>query len=420
MTDAFADDLWADVPDALEARLRPVFEDIARGSRDRERDRELPFDAVRALRDAGVTTARLPADDGGWGLSWREFAAVLTALAAADSNLPQILRGHIALVEQTITSAEPEFRRRWTARLREGAVVGNAWSEPSAGGLVRSGTELTEHDDGSLVISGRKYYTTGSIFGEWTDAMAHRTADGAEVTALVRLDQPGVEVYDDWDGFGQRLTGTGTILFEGAAVDEGDVLPVAERFGYQTALYQLVLLAVLSGIAHAAVADAADAVRARTRVYSHGLAPRARDDGQIQALVGELAAAAFSASSTTLAVADALDAAHAAAVAAREDPDPADAAREAASRAEIRAARAQSVVTEQVQRLTSRLFDALGASATSAAAGLDRHWRNARTVSSHNPVLYKNRWIGRWVLEGTPPDPLWSVGEPDREAAQTA
>ena len=89
-----------------------------------------------------------------------------------------------------------------------------------------------------------------------------------------------------------------------------------------------------------------------------------------------------------------------------------DRARRLAGLAEIRAAQAQSFATAAVQQLTSRLFDTLGASATARGAHLDRHWRNARTVSSHNPVLYKNRWVGQWVLHDRLPQALWAVGTP--------
>ncbi|MFT4210231.1 MAG: monooxygenase, partial [Microbacterium sp.] len=100
---------------------------------------------------------------------------------------------------------------------------------------------------------------------------------------------------------------------------------------------------------------------------------------------------------------------------------PGDAARReaaaAAGLAEIRTAQAQSFATGAVQQLTSRLFDALAASATSTTKGLDRYWRNARTVSSHNPVLFKNRWIGEWVLGDVLPDPLWGIGVDAARAA---
>ncbi|MEV7693127.1 monooxygenase [Microbacterium sp. NPDC089189] len=412
---SFADQLWAALPLELVARFRPVVDRIAADAGRRDLDRELPVEELALLREAGLGRARIPLADGGLGLDWPTFGRLLIAVSAADANLPQILRGHIALVEQALTSADRAFADRWRARIAGGEITGNAWSEASGSTTARAGAELAVGDDGVLRISGRKFYTTGSIFAEWTDAVAHRIADGTDVSALVRLDQPGVTVLDDWDGFGQRLTGTGTIVFDGAAVDPGDVLPVPERFGYQTALYQFVLLSVLAGIAHAAVAEAAEAVRARTRVYSHGTAAHARDDVQIQALLGELAASAYAVESTVIAVAGVLEDAYGAALALRDEPEDA-AARERAARiaglAEVRAAQAQSFATGAVQQIASRLFDALGASSTARSGHLDRHWRNARTVSSHNPVLYKNRWIGEWVLSDVLPDPLWAVGAP--------
>lgn len=407
--------VWATLPENLVERFRGIVGDLATGAGARDLDRELPFKQVKALRDAGLGRARLPIENGGLGLDWRTFGSLLIAIAAADSNVPQIFRGHIALVEQALTTPDLVFAQRWIEQIGAGALAGNSWSETSGSTTARASTELNEDPDGTLRVTGRKFYTTGSLFAEWTDTVAHRTADGVDVAALVRLDQPGVSVSDDWDGFGQRLTGTGTILFDQAAVDPVDVLPVADRFAYQTAAYQFVLLTVLTGIAHAAVADAAVAVRARTRVYSHGTATRIRDDVQIQALIGELSAAAFSVQSSTLAVADALEIAYRDAVALRADSANltlSERARQSAGLAEIRSAQAQVTATTAVQQLTSRLFDTLGASGTTRTAHLDRHWRNARTVSSHNPVLYKQRWIGEWILDGTPPQALWAVGTP--------
>lgn len=419
----FSDELWSRLPADVTERFQPVLERIALGALDREQNRTLPYDEVAQLREAGLAVARLPRDEGGLGLDWPDFGRLLIAIAAADSNLPQILRGHIALVEQVLTDPDAAFRDRWTEIIVGGDIAGNSWSEKTGSTTARSGTQLQRDADGILRITGSKYYTTGSIFAEWTDTVAHRADDDTEVAALVRLDQPGVEVSDDWDGFGQRLTGTGTIVFDGAVVDEADVLPVAARFPYQTGVYQFLLLTVLAGTAHAAVEDFARVVRERTRVFSHGTAPLARDDAQIQALIGEQAALAFAVESTVLASADALEDAYLAAVAYRDAPDDDElraAAVAAAGLAEIRTAQAQSFATGAVQLLASRLFDGLAASATSTSKGLDRYWRNARTVSSHNPVLFKNRWVGEWVLGDVLPNPLWGIGVDAARAAAGA
>ncbi|MFT4210476.1 MAG: acyl-CoA dehydrogenase family protein, partial [Microbacterium sp.] len=328
---AYADELYRRLPAEIAARFRPVLERIALGALERERERALPYDELAQLREAGLAVARLPVSEGGLGLDWHDFGRLLIAVAAADSNLPQILRGHIALVEQVLTAPDAAFRRRWTDLIVAGEIAGNSWSEKAGSTTARSATELIEDADGILRVTGRKYYSTGSIFAEWTDTVAHRLSDDTEVAALVRLDQPGVEVHDDWDGFGQRLTGTGTIVFDGAVVEPVDVLPVADRFAYQTGVYQYLLLAVLAGTAHAAVDDFARAVRERTRVFSHGTAPLARDDAQIQALIGEQAALAYAVEATVLASADALQDACQAALAWRAAPG--DAARREAAAA---------------------------------------------------------------------------------------
>ncbi|AJW77886.1 acyl-CoA dehydrogenase family protein [Clavibacter michiganensis] len=388
--------------DPVLARLRPLLDRIAEGAVARERDHELPVEPLRDLVDAGLSRLRVPVEQGGEGLSIPELAEVLVELAAADSNLPQILRGHIAFVEDRLQAPPGPERDAWLRRFAAGELVGNAWSEVGSGAIGTAQTKLERRGD-RWVLNGRKYYTTGSIFSAWTDVTADR--DGEPVTAIVRTDQPGVTISDDWDGFGQQLTGTGTIVFEGAEVDAAHVAPFAERFRYQTALYQLVLLAVLAGVAVAAERDTARAVRERTRVYSHGVASLVRDDAQIQAVVGEISAVAYTARLLVRGVAEAVQAAADTA----HDPG-SDADVQANVLAEIRSAQAQVVLSESVPRAANRVFDTLGASATSRARGLDRHWRNARTVASHNPVVYKARIVGDWSINGTPPPFVWEIG----------
>lgn len=392
---------------AAREQLLPLFAEIQAGAVERELEHRLPRDEVRKLAAAGFGALRVPTEFGGSGLTFREFTELLIELAAADSNLPQIFRGHIALVEDQLVAAPSDRRTAWLERFVAGEIVGNAWSEVGSGALGVSGTVVTERD-GAYVVNGRKFYTTGSIYADWTDATARLVVDGqpdTEVTVLVRTNQLGVTIADDWDGFGQQLTGTGTIVFEDAVVDADQVHAFTDRFRYQTALYQHVLIAVHAGIAAAVERDAGEQIRARTRVYSHGLAPLVKDDGQIQAVVGEISSIAFVARQTVLGVAESIE--RAAVTAA--DRDSADDLH-ANIEAEIRSAQAQVVLSELVPRSATLLFNTLGASAVSRKNALDRHWRNARTVASHNPVIYKTRIVGDWSINGTPPPFVWAVG----------
>ena len=396
----------------LRTRFSPIFEAIAAGTLERERDRTLPVSEVRALAEAGFGLVRLPVEAGGLGASIPQLTTLLIDLAAADSNLPQIWRGHLAFVEDLLVTPHTAFRDRWLERIAGGAVIGNAWSEIGSVERGSFGTKLTVEGE-SAQVTGQKFYTTGSLFADYSDTLVE-AADGSQHIAVVPLAQDGVRISDDWDGFGQKLTGTGTIVYDHARLERRDVIPFVDRFGYQTAVYQLVLLAVHAGIAEAVRADVVQAVAARTRTYSHGNSDRVRDDPQILQVVGEIAAV----SSTAVALADQV--AHAVQAAYEAARVGAEGAQAAVVAAEIASARAQILTSRLVPEAATQLFDALGASAVRETSALDRHWRNARTVASHNPWVYKAREVGAWEVSGTSPGFQWSIGTvtpSDRETA---
>lgn len=369
-----------------------------------ERDHRLPFDTVASLYSLGLGRLRVPVEWGGFGVDYREFARVLVELATADASLTQIFRSHFAFVEHILTVHERTGgEREWLDRIVSGESVGSAWSE-TANALGGTGTRIEREGD-ALKVFGRKYYTTGSIYADWADVTA--TFEGQNVVALVRLGQPGVTVSDDWDGFGQQLTGTGTIEFDGASVDAAEVAPAQTRFSYQTAFYQFTLNATQVGIAKSALRELIELVQHRDRVYSHGLSDRLRDDAQIQQVVGEISAQVFAAESALSGHAEALERS-----AALEVERGSERQHAAQIETEIVSNQAQTVISRIVPHIATQLFDALGASAVSRAKNLDRHWRNSRTVASHNPVIYKIRLIGQWLLNGTEPIYHWTVGTP--------
>lgn len=385
--------------DTVAAKYRPVFDRIADAAVQREQDRTLPFEQIDWLKEAGFGAARIPVEFGGDGLSWPQFTRLLIELGAADSNLPQALRGHIALVEEHLFHLEEQDRSIWLERFVNGEIAGNAWTEPGIGGT----STILNETDGILTLTGQKFYTTGTIFADWVDVTAQR-ADGSALSVLVSTRTDGVTTFDDWDGFGQRLTGTGTTVFESARVDPENVFDFAARFPYQTALYQHILLVTLAGIGKAVERDVAQAVRERKRAFSHGNAALVRDDAQVQQVVGEITAKVYAAGATTLQVAESLERAYQ----ARhfDETVRADSTRDA----ELESGQGQIVLSQLIPEVAGSLFNVLGASSTSADKVLDRHWRNARTVATHNPFIYKARVVGDWVINGTEPPYVWNIG----------
>ncbi|MGC0365326.1 alkylation response protein AidB-like acyl-CoA dehydrogenase [Rhodococcus sp. 27YEA15] len=380
----------------LRDRFRPVFERIAVGSVERERDRRLLFDEVRWLREVRFGALRVPVEQGGFGASVRQLFDLLIDLGAAESNLPQALRVHWVFVEDQRLAADS----RWLEAAAQGTLVGNAITEPGVGSADRYRTVLRRVGEG-WQLDGVKYYSTGSLYADHILVAADR--DGDRIAVLVDADRDGVAQTDDWDGFGQRLTGSGTTTFTGVTVPDDRILGPgygASGRTYSTAYLQLVQLAVLAGIAARAEVDVAEWVRARTRTFTHAAADLPRHDPLVQQVVGRISAAAFGARAAVLAVADDLDALL---DAGGEDPVLLD-------RAESNSARAQSVVIGLVLDATAELFDVGGASITSSELGLDRHWRNARTVAAHNPLIYKQQAIGAHVLNDDPLPYAWSAG----------
>ncbi|OBG86149.1 acyl-CoA dehydrogenase [Mycobacterium sp. E802] len=387
-------------PTGYDGELRsvfgPIFERIAEGNRERESNRVFPHEQVRWLSDAGFGTLRIPAEQGGFGASLEQTFLLLAELGEADANVAHIWRNHLAFVEDRLNATVTEDNTTWIKRFLAGEFVGGGWTEANNLTLANLATTVTAHDDHWLV-SGAKYYATGSLYADWLDVLG-RGEDGELWTALVRADDPGVTLIDDWRGFGQRTTGSGSARYEQARAERGNVFPAAERFTYQAHFYQIAMLAVLTGIIRAAQRDGSAALAARRRNYPQGLAEVPAADPQLLQVIGEVSAESFSATAALGQSARTLDRVVAGRLAGSDDQ-----ARRLLVDAEVAVTQAQLVIVAAALRATTRVFDALGASGVSEELGLDRHWRNARTLASHNPVVYKARILGDWFINGKDP-----------------
>lgn len=385
--------------DELDERFAPVLARIAAGALEREADRRLPFEEVEWLREAGFGRIRVPREYGGLGAALPQFFRQLIALGEADSNLPQLLRGHAGFVETRLFHPDRDVRDRWLRRIASGVLVGNAQSEQASKSFWQNETSISPTPDGAgWRLSGRKFYSTGCLFADWIQTTATLDAEHS-ADVLVPTSAAGVTRIDDWDGFGQQLTGSGTTIFDEVEIHLDDVeifangvLPATHLFAF----FQLVHLATLAGIGRRAVADAVRYVRDRKRNLANPAFPSPKDDPQVQEVVGRLQAASFAAVATTMAAVEAVDAvvrARAAGAASESLYDAAD----------VATFSAQGQVIDLVLGITCDLFEVGGSSAVTERHRLDRHWRNARTLASHNPVIYRARIVGDHLLNGASP-----------------
>jgi alkylation response protein AidB-like acyl-CoA dehydrogenase len=381
------------------ADLEALLNQIAEGASERERDRILPYEAIDLIRRARLGALRLPSEAGGGGSSIRQLFETTIRLGAADANVAHILRNHFSVVERLVRRPKDKQGWQWQKAVADGAIIGLATTElesPKVGDVTPNTTFAPDGED--FLLNGTKYYSTGTLY---SDYVLVRAADpsGRTGATIVPVNREGIELLDDWDGLGQRLTATGTTHFRNVKVKRQEVVFDAPDVGYgvpySNTFAQLFLTAVNAGIARAILHDATALVRSRKRTFYYASSEHPTDDPILQQTIGQIASGAFAAEAVVLAAAEALD------VATDAFDAGAPNAAEAAHQAALLSAKAKIIADEFAIRGGSLLFDVGGASATKKVTNFDRHWRNARTLSSHNPTTYKARSIGQYEISGT-------------------
>lgn len=379
----------------LAGRLRPVFERIAADALGREQHRTVSKSQFGWLKDAGFGRLRIPNEHGGLGSRLSDVLLLASELAEVDPNLAHVWRSQYAFIEDRINASDDPGAAVILRRLAGGEVVGGGWSERSTPLDALPATSLTPADGGGYTVTGEKYYSTGSIYADWITVLAKKP-DEELVVALVNVHQPGVDVHNDWDGFGQQITGSGTVTYRDAHVANEQVIPYTARFRYQAQYYQAFLNAVVVGIGRAVLRDGIAALRNRGRSHPSNVAAVAREDPQLLQVIGDVASRIYAADAAFLESVRLIDLAIDEQARA-SGGDRVAAALEASWNA---VAAAQLVITRNVLDAATLVLDALGSSGTSTATSLDRHWRNARTIASHNPRVTRARDLGNALVNG--------------------
>jgi SfnB family sulfur acquisition oxidoreductase len=379
------------------AAARAYASSLAGGVIERDRAGTVPWADLAALDASGLLGITVPAAHGGPDLSPVVLAEVIRTIAAVDPAIAQVPQGHFLFVDLLATLGSTAQRQRLFAEVLAGARLGNGLAE-RGGRHAQDLTTRLRHVPGGLRLVGRKYYCTGAISARWIGVSALDEA-GRVVLAFVERDVPGLHVDEDWNVMGQRATVSGSAIFDSVPVDPELVVPYQAAFERPQQLgarAQLVHTAIQVGIAGGALRDATEYVRTRARPFFEaaqaGWADTAASDPHTIHRFGELA--------TRVRAAEVL-LASAAGTLQEVGREPRDAA--AAARGSIAVAVAKAFASETAVAAASDLFALTGASAADERYDLSRHWRNARTHASHDPVDWKYHHIGNYLLNDVPP-----------------
>ena len=365
---------------------------LKRDSALRDRERRLPHDELELFSHTGLWGISVPKAYGGAGVSNTTLAQVIALISAADSSLGQIPQNHFYALEVLRVNGRPQQKQRLYAQVLAGERFGNALAELGTKNAHERTTHLAKAEHG-FRITGRKFYATGALYAQRIPTLVVED-DGVQHLAFVPRDSEGLSIIDDWSGFGQRTTGSGSVVLDNVFVAAEDVVPFQSAFERPTTvgpLAQILHAAIDTGIARAAFEDALHFVRTKTRPWIDATTDIASEDPLTLKSFGHLSVRLSAAEALLERAGEFLDIAQA-------DPNASTVAA-----ASIAVAEARAISTEISLAAGSTLFELAGSQATLAEHGLDRHWRNARVHTLHDPVRWKYHAIGNYYLNDENP-----------------
>ncbi|HAU5564574.1 TPA: SfnB family sulfur acquisition oxidoreductase [Serratia fonticola] len=373
------------------AAAKHLAEQALAGAVDRDQQRIYPRELLNQFTQMGLGSISVPREFGGGGLSFQTVAEVFHVISASDPSLGQIPQNHFGLIQFILGEGSAEQQQFLLSEVVLGKRLGNGGPEKNTKHTRDVQAQLVATSQG-LQLTGEKFYSTGALFA---DVLATTAIHGEQaVMAFIPLPAEGVEIIDDWSGIGQRTTASGTVKLQQVRADAALTmpLPVTDKPTLRGAVSQLIQAAIDAGIAQGALDEALAFVRSSSRPWVDAGVSRNADDPYILADVGRI--------STGLSAANALLKRAARVI---DSVDQQSLTAENCARASIAVAEAKVLTTEIALSASEKLLEWGGSRATLLRHGLDRHWRNARTHTLHDPVRWKHHAIGNYYLNDVLP-----------------
>jgi SfnB family sulfur acquisition oxidoreductase len=367
---------------------------LAQGAAQRDRERRLPHEEIEWFSQSGLWAITVPKAYGGAGVSFVTLSEVIKIVAAADPSLGQLPQNHFGLVDVIALIGTHEQKQYFFSQVLGGKRFGNGFSEKGTKNVLDLKTRVRRDGD-DYVVDGTKFYSTGALFAHFVPVLG-LDEDRKGWLAYIPKGTPGLTVIDDWSGFGQRTTASGTVVLNGVKVPPSHVFPAHRVSDFPTLngpVSQIIQAAIDAGIAKAAIEDTLKFVRTRSRPWVDSNVERASDDPLTVREIGHLHIQLHAAEALLERAARVIDE-----VAAKPETTEDDVAR-----ASVAVGEAKVLTTEVALLAGEKLFELSGTQATLDEHGLDRHWRNARTHTLHDPVRWKYHLVGNYYLNGVKP-----------------
>jgi alkylation response protein AidB-like acyl-CoA dehydrogenase len=347
------------------------------------------------LRTSGLLNVMIPADLGGWGMEWPDTMKLIRVFARVDSSIAHLFGfQHLMLASVSLYGSRAQTEELFTE------TVHNQWFWGNALNPLDKRTSITSRNGGYL-INGRKSFCSGAVDSDMLIVSAIRSMDEKFMVAAIPSSRPGIRILDDWDAMGQRQTDSGTVEFCDVAAEQEEFLktpgPLASiRASLRSCIAQLILSNIFLGIAEGALDEARNYTLAQTRPWIASTAQNATEDPYVLANYGSFFVNLQAAQALTDIAGESLQRAWESGDAITENQR---------GKCALDVATSKVTTSKVGLEITSRMFEVMGARAAAGPARIDRFWRNLRTHTLHDPVDYKVRELGDWVLNHQLPKP---------------
>ncbi|NNG77402.1 SfnB family sulfur acquisition oxidoreductase [Acinetobacter sp. ANC 4277] len=376
--------------EALEI-ARALAEQFKHNAVQRDAERILPFEEIEAYSQSGLWAITVPKQYGGAEVSSYTVAQVIALMSGVDGSIGQIPQNHFYGLEILRNTGTEQQKQKLYAEVLKGARFGNALAEFKTKNAAQKQTAISSTEHG-FVVNGEKFYCTGSLFAHRIPTLV-KDAHGREFLAFIPRQSKGLELVDDWSGFGQRTTGSGTVKFNNVFVEAEDVIPFDTAYSQPTIsgpFAQILHAAIETGIARAAFEETLIRVR-QARPWIDSGVDKATDDPLTLFELGRIVADVRASEVLLKQAARSIDAAK---------PKPTV---ENIAKASIDVAKVRAHSTETALKASSKLIELAGSRGSQREDGLDRFWRNARVHTLHDASRWKYYFIANHVLNGVLP-----------------
>ena len=357
----------------------------------RDADRRLPFDEIETYSQSGLWAITVPKEYGGAEVSSYTVARIIALISGADGSIGQIPQNHFYALEVLRNTGTVQQKQKLYAEVLKGARFGNALAEFKTKNSTQKYSTISTTNDG-FEVNGEKFYCTGSLFAHRIPSLV-KNAEGREFLAFIPRESEGLELIDDWSGFGQRTTGSGTVKFNHVRVKAEDVIAFDDAFSRPTLVgpfAQIMHAAIETGIARAAFEETLLRVR-QARPWIDSGVDTATEDPLTKFELGRIVADVRASELLLKQAAHSIDVAK---------PHP---TAENIAKASLDVAKVRAHSTDTALKASSKLIELAGSRGSQRSDGLDRFWRNARVHTLHDASRWKYYFIANYLLNGVLP-----------------